>query len=100
MSVGTFLPGALRLFASGSVSVVGWSPRLDYLSRGLFDSVHLAFGELLLNMKCDVGRSETLGITVQQHFNDVTQVRHQAEKIMNYNCFTQGNYPKSVKEMQ
>ena len=51
-------------------------------------------------MKCDVGRSETLAITVQQHFNDVTQVRHQAEKIMNYNCFTQRNYPKSVKEMQ
>ena len=51
-------------------------------------------------MKCDVGRSETLAITVQQQFKDVTQVRYQAEKIMNYNCFTQGNYPKSVKGMQ
>jgi len=51
-------------------------------------------------MKCGVGRSEIIAITVQQHFNDVTQVRHRAEKIMNYNCFTQGNYPKSVKEMQ
>ena len=51
-------------------------------------------------MKCDVGRFETLAITVKQQFNDVTQICHQAEKIMNYNCFTQGNYPKSVKEMQ
>ena len=51
-------------------------------------------------MKFDVGRSETLAITVQQQFNDVTQIRHQAEKIMNYNCSTQGNYPKNVEEMQ
>ena len=35
-------------------------------------------------MKCDVGRSETLAITVQQQFNDVTQIRHQAEMVMNF----------------
>ena len=52
-------------------------------------------------MKCDVGRSETLAITVKQQFNDVTQIPHQAGKIKNYNnCFTQGSYPKSVEEIQ
>ena len=48
-------------------------------------------------MKYDVGSSKTLAITVQQQFNDVTQVRHQAEKIINYNCFTHGNYRKVLK---